>query len=621
MRRTARRTRNHPDDQGVFGLPGDVAPWDIRFDPDDAAFVEHLATGQFRIRVWAEPALDTASVVVRHTDGVTEYPMEPIGTLRQVIHETVIGPFETNVEYSIALRSRTGKPVYLTPDGVAVAIERLDRWVLDAEMPSLDIPDWSAGAVMYQIFPDRFANGDPTNDPVGVAPWGSKPGRTQFQGGDLQGVIDHLGHLSWLGVDVIYLNPIFTSPSNHKYDTADYWAVDPAFGGEESLRGLVEAAHGFDMKVILDASFNHVHPRFFAFQDVVANGAQSDYAEWFVVRSFPLTLGVREHLMGPRHPMRSWLARWTKELGLPTVPLEGEGRVVEPSYESWYGVANMPRLDLSNPETRRYVLDVAQYWLTEFDIDGWRMDVARYVDPDFWADFRLACRTVKPDCYLMSEIMGDGSHWLQGDRFDGTMNYTFRATCLDFLATETIDGAEFLDRSSRTIHQYAWPVTLSSQNLIGSHDTPRFLTEAHGDEWRLLLATVLQLTMPGMPGIYYGDEMELSGGEDPACRAAFPWDVDPTSKSTALAISELASVRTSRPELVTGAWRPVTASRDLAVFERVGRRRTLVAVNRSSRSRTFDANRRYSKVLWGAGHALDGTVTVLPRSALLLGSV
>jgi glycosidase len=604
------RPQRHVDDVGIFGVPGDVSPWDVRFDVDDVAFCEPLGDGRFRFRVWTEPELTEASVVARHDAEITEWPMEPIRTRRFTIWEAVVGPLPAGAGFSLAFQTHLGRPVYATPDGISVAVERLDRWRLP-DKAAVDVPDWAKGAVMYQIFPERFANGDPANDPDGTVPWGTEPAPIQFQGGDLQGITGRLDHLQWLGVDVIYLNPIFTSPSNHKYDTVDYYSVDPSFGGDEALRGLVDAAHGRGIKVILDASFNHVHPRFFAFADLVEHGERSQYAGWFEVHSWPLSIGYRPHLMGEQHPTRRWLERWPAETGLPLVELEGDGRAVEPSYDAWYGVATMPRLDLSNPEARRYVLDVARYWIREFDVDGWRMDVARYVDPDFWDDFRSAVRAENPEAYLIAEIMGDAGSWLQGDRFDATMDYTFRSLCLRFLATGEIDGVEFLDEAARSVFQYAWPVTLVCQSLIGSHDTPRFLTEAGGEAWRLQLATVLQMTMPGMPGIYYGDELEMSGGNDPGCRGAFPTEAETTGVASAQIIHELARLREERREFAVGEWRPVEAGVDHVAFERDG---TLVIVNRGTDPVVIGDAR---STLWGRGVSDGSKVEVSPRSAAI----
>jgi len=589
-------------------MPGDVSPWDVRFDVDDVAFCEPLGGGRYRMRVWTEPELTAASVVVRDGAAITEWPLDPVNTRRFTIWEAIVGPLTADAEFSLAFLTHLGRPVYATPDGISVAIERLDRWRLPTSQP-IDVPGWAAGSVMYQIFPERFANCEPSNDPEGTVAWGSTPRPIQFQGGDLQGITQRLDDLAWLGIEVIYLNPIFTSPSNHKYDTVDYFSVDPAFGGDQALRELVGAAHERGMRVILDASLNHVHPRFFAFADLVEHGPDSEHADWFVVKSWPLSIGLRRHLIDDAHPIRRWLDRWPAETALPITALSGDGPPVELTYDAWYGVATMPRLDLSNPDARAYALDVARFWVREFDIDGWRMDVARYVDPDFWNDFRVAVRSEKPDAYLIAEIMGDAGAWLQGDRFDATMDYTFRSLCLRFLATDEIDGVEFMDEAARSVFQYAWPVTLACQSLIGSHDTPRFLTEAGGETWRLQLATVLQMTMPGMPGIYYGDELDMAGGNDPGCRGAYPADVDLSAHPTARVIRELARLRSELTDLVDGPWRPVESGDDHIAFERG---ETLVVVNRGSTTITMRDGRSHR---WGTGRGDGYLVEVGPRAA------
>jgi cyclomaltodextrinase len=596
-----------------------VSPWDVRFDPGDRAHLEPLPGGGVVVRVWAEPGLIDGAVVVRSPAGVFSYRMHPLETLRFTFWEVRIGPFDGVVEYSLAFRSEAGHPVYVVPTGVSNAVERLDRWTLDPDLRPVDTPSWARGAVIYQIFPERFHNGDPSNDPPDSMPWGSPPRSRQFQGGDLEGVCQKLDHLEGLGVDAVYLNPVFASPSNHKYDATDYLTIDQAFGGNDALRRLVDEAHARHIKVVLDASFNHVHPRFFAFADLIRRGRRSSYRDWFVVRDWPLRIRYRPHVKGSPW-VRDWLPVWADQVGLPIETAGDEGPAVETTYDSWYGVPTMPRVDLSHPEARAYMLDVARHWVTEYDIDGWRMDVARYVDPDFWLDFRRVVKEAKPHSYLLSEIMGDTRFWLQGDRFDATMNYTFRDLCLRFFARDEIDGAELNDDAVRLLFQYPEAVTLVNQNLLGSHDTPRFLTEAGGELWRLRLATVFQLTFPGAPGIYYGDEVGMEGGDDPECRGAFPWEPDPGEHPMYRTIAGLTRLRRRHRALVDGDWTPVTGAGGLVAFERRSdRSRVLVAVNRDHRRRSFEVAPGWGRVLWGDGEIDGPHVTVKARSALILG--
>ena len=437
-----------------------------------------------------------------------------------------------------------------------------------------------------------------------------------FGGGDLVGIQSKLGYLEELGVDLIYLNPIFRSPSNHRYDAIDYYQVDPMLGSNQDLKALIDDAHGRGIRVMIDASFNHVHPQFFAFQDLIEKGPDSVYADWFVVNDWPVHLKRNKAKLSAR--AAEWLPIWVEQSGLAVVDDPHAAAGIVPSYDSWNGVATMPRVDLANPQARQYMLDVATYWISEFALDGWRMDVARYVDPDFWNDFRTAVKATNPEALLLAEVMGDASPWLQGDRFDATMNYTFRDICLNFFAHDLIDGPEFLDRMGTMLAQYGHASTVCNQNLLGSHDTARFLTEAEGARWRLNLATVCQMTVPGSPSIYYGDEIGLEGDDDPGGRGTFPWDPDPAGDPTHQLVQELARLRKRRPALRTGTWHPGTASRHMISFERrQGKTRLLVVMNRG-RTKNHIANEGWNKVLWGSATISDQTITVPARHSAIL---
>lgn len=566
------RISTFPFDLGVYGLPGDVSLWRVDFDPADRAFMDRESDGSFRVRVWAEPSLGSAMVVER-SDQVTGYHLEAVGS--EGLWEGLL-PLRPGAGISLAFRTQEGHPVYWTRQGISVAVERLDRWTVP-DLPPRSVPAWAKGAVIYQIFPDRFANSDPSTDPAGVEPWGSEPHPTGFQGGDLAGVSSKLDYLVDLGVEAIYLNPVFTSPSNHRYDTIDYYQVDPTLGGNEALRDLVDRAHVLDLRVILDASFNHCHPRFFAFADLVENGENSPYRDWFIVNEWPVRVRLREGGDPVTWPEQSGL----DELGVPMERSDGPGPRLEPTYDTWYGVASMPRINLAHPEARKYFLDVAVHWIDEVGVDGWRMDVARYIDSDFWIDLRARVKAVNPDAYLISEVMGDANHWLQGDGFDASMNYVFRQLCLRFLAFQSDDASAFLAGLTRLYGRYRNSALLASQSLIGSHDTPRFRTEANGQLWPLRLAAVLQFTFPGAPGVYYGDELGMEGGSEPGCRAAFPVDPDTAGVEPYETIRSLALLRRIHPALRVGDWRPLTADGGMVAYERFDHTdRLVVAINR-----------------------------------------
>ncbi|MDQ3500968.1 MAG: alpha-amylase family glycosyl hydrolase [Acidimicrobiia bacterium] len=599
-------TRRFRDDLAVYGLPGDVAPRDIRFDPSRRAFLDREPDGRYRLRVWSEPGLTDAIVVARQGEKIIGYPLDVVAATSRFIFWEGFASMAPGDRFSLAFRTIAGKAVYYVPAGITNAVERLDRWSVP-DLSPLDVPAWVRGAVIYQIFPDRFANGDPANDPVDSEPWGSPATARGFQGGDLVGVRDRLDYLTGLGVEVIYLNPVFTSPSTHRYDTVDYHQVDPHLGGNDALNDLVDAAHERGLRVILDASFNHCHPRFFAFQDLVENGQGSRYLDWFTIKEWPIRIKVRGPL---RAWQREWLPVWAAQAGIELDYVDDAGPAIEPTYDAWYGVATMPRVNLANAEARAYMLEVAKRWLTEPGVDGWRMDVARYVDSDFWPDFRRTARAAKADAYLIGEFIGDANAWLQGEQFDATMNYSFRDLAIKFLASELIDGIEASEGFARLWAQYPWPVTLANQNLIGSHDTARFLTVAGDEPWRLQLAVFLQLTFPGAPGLYYGDEIEMSGADDPGSRGAFDWSSDPESHQTFQLVARLTALRKKVPALMSGEWRPLPSTGSVLAFARGrGAGRVGIFINRGRKTSLRVAG--LQKVLFGEA-TIDGDALRLP---------
>ncbi|WP_026573076.1 alpha-glycosidase [Bacillus sp. UNC438CL73TsuS30] len=350
-------------------------------------------------------------------------------------------------------------------------------------------PDWVKNTVWYQIFPERFANGNPDNDPEGTLPWGSnKPTPVNFFGGDLEGVIQHVNYLKELGISGIYFTPIFKAYSNHKYDTIDYMEIDPQFGTKETFRELIEVCHQNGIKVMLDAVFNHSGFYFPQFQDVLKNGENSRYKDWFHVREFPLV----------------------------TEP--------EPNYDTFAFTPFMPKLNTENPEVKEYLLEVGRYWVREFDIDGWRLDVANEVDHAFWRNFRREVKAIKPDMYILGEIWHDAMPWLRGDQFDAVMNYPFTSNILNLFAKQKISAKEFVENMTGFIHMYPRNINEVAFNLVGSHDTPRILTECGEDIERVKQIYTLLLTFIGTPCIYYGDEIGMTGAMDPGCRKCMEWE-------------------------------------------------------------------------------------------------
>jgi len=380
----------------------------------------------------------------------------------------------------------------------------------------IDPPEWVSDAVFYQIFPERFANGNPENDPDETADWGDAPTLDNHFGGDLQGVIDHLDHLVDLGVTAIYLTPIFAGETNHKYDTTDYERIDPQFGDEETLSRLVDAAHDRDMRVVLDAVFNHCGRQFAPFQDVVENGADSEYADWFHVHEFPVEFEPR------------------------------------PTFDAFGFEGHMPKLNTENPEVRDYLLDVATHWIEATGADGWRLDVADEVSHAFWREFRSEVKAVNEEAYVLGEVWHDSAPWLQGDQFDATMNYPFTYAVDGFLTEAAMDGTEFADRVGRFRFRYPEQVNQVLFNMLGSHDTARLLHRCDGDKTQLRLAVLLLLTAPGTPCIYYGDEVGMTGGEDPDCRRTMVWDEAEQDRELFAFFREVVALRNDRRALRRG---------------------------------------------------------------------
>ena len=368
--------------------------------------------------------------------------------------------------------------------------------------------------IWYQIFPERFANGNPENDPEHAVPWGSEePKIDNFFGGDFEGVLKHLDYLEDLGITGIYFTPVFKAPSNHKYDTIDYFEIDPHFGTKDTLKQLIQACHERNIRVMLDAVFNHSGYYFRPFQDVLAHGEHSRYKDWFHPNSFPLQGGPR------------------------------------PNYETFGFVESMPKLNTKNPEVKQYLLDVATYWIKEFDIDGWRLDVANEVDHPFWREFRQTVKQMKPDVYILGEIWHDSISWLRGDQFDAVMNYPFTVNALKLVASQTINAKQFMEAITSVYHSYPTKVFQTTFNLLGSHDTPRVLTECNNHVAKSRLLHAILLTFPGSPCIYYGDEIGLTGGIDPGCRKCMVWDESQQNLELRNEIKQLISLRKQEPLL------------------------------------------------------------------------
>ena len=452
---------------------------------------------------------------------------------------------------------------------------------------SITTPGWVRDAVFYQVFPDRFARSGRVDYPGEIEPWDAPVTLHGFKGGDLYGVADRLPYLADLGITAIYLNPVFSSASNHRYHTYDYLAVDPLLGGDAALRELLDEAHARDMRVVLDGVFNHASRGFWPFNHILECGLSSPYLDWFHIDREALAAGrtLRAYPdASPREALESaggpdgFGTELTRELG----------------YRAWWNLPALPKLNTDNPRVREYLMQVAEHWI-RFGADGWRLDVAEEIDDDdFWREFRRRVKAIDPEAYIVAEIWHEDPRWLRGDQFDAYMNYPLGFAALGFAAgghrdeaaihahhnvrdgVTRDDGSRFLARVERQLTVYDPAITAVQLNLLGSHDMPRILTIADGDLAAVRLATLVQLTLPGAPCIYYGDEIGMAGAHDPYCRGTFPTDEAAWNQELRSFVRGLIRLRHERSVLRSGAWSWGGAAGSAAAYSRNDDGETLV---------------------------------------------
>ena len=392
-------------------------------------------------------------------------------------------------------------------------------------------PDWLADAVFYQIFPERFANGDRSIDPPGVEPWGAIPTRDNFFGGDFAGITEHLDHIEQLGANAIYLTPIFEADTNHRYDAKDYFSIDHRLGDLAAFKTFLDAAHDRGIRVVLDAVLNHGGDGHWAFQDVIENETESKYVNWYYVENFPVT----------PHP--------------------------EPNYRTCSGCYYLPKWNAHNPEVREHHYNVARYWV-EQGIDGWRLDVPYFINDNFWRGFHDVVKGLGDELYIVAEEWRAPEQWLQGDIADGTMNYTLRDLILGFVADGTVSASEFADGMNRLTERIPEGFRSGMLNLLGSHDTERVLTRHGGDPAVAKLSYALLFASEGAPMIYYGDEIGMTGANDPDCRAPMQWDLDTWSHDLHEYVRGLIDRRAAEPALRRGTQQVLSVGDDVVALVR-----------------------------------------------------
>ncbi len=521
---------------------------------------------------------------------------------------------------------KEGDSFRLFRQGDQTNMEQGEKWQLSFLPEDFTVPEYAMGSVMYQILPDRFYKAGECDLTQKLQPytihedWNDLPRfgpdeegywNNDFFGGNFQGIREKLPYLKTLGVGILYLNPVVMAFSNHRYDSADYKRPDPMLGTAEDFRQLCESAHDLGMRVILDGVFSHTgdHSRYFDSRGYFGGGAVSDpesiYRWWFQFKEYPI------------------------------------------DYEAWWGIRSLPCVNELDPGYLDYIIDagdsVVSYWMS-LGADGFRLDVADELPDEFILRLKNRIREIKSDAFLLGEVWEDASnkraygvsrrYFIDGE-LDSVMNYPWRKAILDFVQG-TDDGAAFGESVMTIAENYPPQVLSCLMNLLGSHDKPRILTVL-GDDFdgtkeekatrrlstedyvaareKLYLAAFLQYTLPGMPSIYYGDEVGVEGFEDPYCRRTFPWgNEDETIQTYFRALGEL---KCGEPSLQKGTVRILEAWQGrLCYVRRTENAQTIAYVNRTSEEWELTET---GHVLFGRGiQQLGKKVTLLTNGFCLM---
>ncbi len=492
----------------------------------------------------------------------------------QDAYESTIAIYSKRFKYCFRVEGE-GETVYYTSDGPSeIMADKRGCFYYPCvnEDDRLRLPAWAEGNTIYQIWTDRFyCAGEPDE---GCRAWGAPPDRNTRYGGNFAGIREKLPYLKSLGADILYLNPVFVSPSYHKYDISDYTRVEACFGGEEGLIKLVEAAHEAGIRVVLDAVMNHCSSEHPFFQDVLQRGEASPYSGWFLPESFPLSIQKR-------------------------------------NYDSFGGlVAGMPRLATWNEDVAEYLVENTVMWTQKLNVDGWRLDVCDEVAHSLLKRLRMRLTQVRPDILIIGEIWNHAGRWTQGDEVHTVTNYKYRQAMLEYLGG-TRDAEAFWNVLMHNRMQYKSPVYPYLVNVNGTHDTARIRRLLEHDEALCACAMALLLTLDGMPLIYYGDELFMDGGEDPDCRRAMAWQE--RESVFARGMRELMAFRGESETLRRGAVRLYRAQGRLVAFERsFGEESLLCAVN-AGPAQTLLIDEE-AQVLLGGGR-IEGGALAMPEKS------
>ena len=483
--------------------------------------------GRTHIILRAEPGLvKEASVVL----GNESFPMRRKAVDELFEYFEAVIPEKGEIGYYFEIRRKDGEVEIIGP--------------FRARPYEFEAPEWVFGRVFYQIMPDRFEKG------LQKMPKEDGLRGEQFHGGDLEGVRRRLKHLEELGINALYLTPIFESMTYHRYDVTDYFHVDRKLGGDEVFSRLVQELKERGIRLILDGVFHHTsffHPYF---QDVLMKGEKSYYKDFYRVLDFPV---VSEEFLEVLNSDLPWVEKYRKL------------KELKWNYESFFSVWAMPRLNHENPEVVDFVGEVMGYWLDR-GADGWRLDVAHGVPPELWREVRSA---LPEDAYLMGEVMDDARPWVF-DAFHGTMNYPLYDLILRFFVWNEITAEEFLN-GLELLSAYLGPAEYTMYNFLDNHDTERFL-DLVGDKKKYLCALAFLMTYKGIPSMFYGDEIGLGGKLDgglSAGRTPMAWNPKEWDTEILETTKRLIWLRRRSRALQLGESVPVKFKGRTMVYERV----------------------------------------------------
>lgn len=514
--------------------------------------------GQLIVRLRTR-AKDVSQVVLQtKIEGIDLY------TMRRVSRDELFDVYEARLRYPQGRQVRysflfgvAGSFQGFGIDGLTTGLQGAggdQAWfVLPASFRPFRVPAWPEGGVVYQIFPDRFANGDKKNDLPGTLPWNArKLGYASRLGGDVAGIRAHLDYLANLGIKTVYYTPVFDSPSYHRYDARSYTKIAPDFGTNADFGLLTKQTRARGMRTVMDFAFNHTATDGPWFMDLRQKGEASRYRDFYFPKSFPIQVKP------------------------------------DPNYVAWFGFPSMPKLNATNPAVQKACLAAIDYWRQNASLAGVRLDVANEVEPSMWRALRRHTKATSPDFWIVGENWGDGTPWFGGDQWDSQMGYQFRDAALGFFAEGKTKPSQFLDRLMAVYAMYPPQVSRNLMTLIGSHDTPRFLTLCKGDGDLHRLATTVLLSWPGSPMLYYGDELGMTGGADPMNRKGMEWSRVNAGNATLRFTRRMIAVRNANPALQSGDPSILLANdaaNTLAFARTLDATAAAVALNRSATAR------------------------------------